>query len=283
MVLANSTTRKLAVLRALAICLVLSAVVSTGAFAQALERDRVFGDTFEVLWSPGNWTQNGNPLPACETFTGGTSTGPGQTSDADSVICPVTANGWNWTVTVPGPYTINWGMGNFPPGIEVCAQIFYVVNRSGVLNVDVDLGHDWMTVSDEDGQIYYEGSYSGFFPGREGFVVTEARRCGLIRILPLGACCFPDGHCEYVYEQGCLEAEGDWLGENTTCDPNPCPPPPPLGACCLEDGSCQVVEAAVCQDLGGVYQGDNTVCEPNPCPPVPVEESTWGRVKAIYR
>ena len=211
--------------RAFGIVLILSFLTSSGALAQALERDRVFGDTFEVFWSPGDWTINGNPLPACQTFPGGTSTGPGHTTDADSLICPSTANGWSWTVTVPGPYTISWGIGNLPPGIEVCAQIFYVTNR-GELLVDVDMSRDWMSVRDGDGTIYYSGSFSGFFPERNGFVVTEARRCGIVRPLPTGACCFPDGHCEVLLPTACAEAGGQYYGDGTDCDPNPCPPTP---------------------------------------------------------
>jgi hypothetical protein len=38
---------------------------------------------------------------------------------------------------------------------------------------------------------------------------------------PQGACCV-NGACRMTYEQNC---SGDWLGEGTDCDPNPCPTP----------------------------------------------------------
>jgi len=52
------------------------------------------------------------------------------------------------------------------------------------------------------------------------------------------------------------------------------------GACCLPDGTCMVTAPENCS---GQYMGDGTVCDPNPCPPVPVEESTWGLIKNLYR
>jgi hypothetical protein len=38
-----------------------------------------------------------------------------------------------------------------------------------------------------------------------------------------GACCFDDGSCLLVLEAECLASGGDWLGEGTDCNPNPCP------------------------------------------------------------
>lgn len=250
------------------------------AVAQAWLRDRVEGQEYTVYWSPGEWKQNGTPLPDCTTFPGGTWTGPGQTTDVDSLICAVTPNSWNWSATVPGPYVIQWGIQNFPPGIEVCAQIFYVANKGGVLFVNVDLERDWITVIDEEGTIYYQGSYSGFYPIRDGFVITEARRCGLIRVLPTGACCYPDGTCVVAVQHLC---DGEWLGPGTDCDPNPCPQPPPRGACCFVDGTCVVLTEGECAVQQGDWLGPDTDCDPNPCPIVPVERSSWGRIKSVYR
>lgn len=259
---------------------IISLALPVTAQAQAWLRDRVQGETYVVNWSPGEWKQNGTPLPACTTFPGGTWTGPGQTTDVDSLICDVTPTSWNWTVTVPGPYVIQWGIQNFPPGIEVCAQIFYLANKGGTLFVDLDVERDWMVVRGEEGEIHYQGSYSGFFPIREGFVLTEARRCGLIRVLPTGACCYPDGTCVVAAQHLCT---GEWLGPDTDCDPNPCPQPPPLGACCFVDGSCIVLTEAECAGQQGDWLGPDTGCDPNPCPIVPVETSSWGRIKAVYR
>jgi hypothetical protein len=46
----------------------------------------------------------------------------------------------------------------------------------------------------------------------------------------LGACCFPDGHCEIQDLALCGPAGGETLGPCTTCDPNPCGPTPALEA-----------------------------------------------------
>jgi hypothetical protein len=40
-----------------------------------------------------------------------------------------------------------------------------------------------------------------------------------------GACCFADGHCEARDHDDCLAAGGLPQDPNTTCTPNPCPPP----------------------------------------------------------
>jgi hypothetical protein len=59
---------------------------------------------------------------------------------------------------------------------------------------------------------------------------------------------------------------------------------PPTGACCVGDqGECHVVTAGECETLGGQYQGDTTVCDPNPCPIVPIQDSSWGSIKANFR
>jgi hypothetical protein len=43
------------------------------------------------------------------------------------------------------------------------------------------------------------------------------------------------------------------------------------------------VTAGECETLGGQYQGDTTVCDPNPCPIVPIQDSSWGSIKANFR
>jgi len=138
---------------------------------------------------------------------------------------------------------------------------------------------------------------------------------------PTGACCFPDGSCAVATEIACVAAGGIYQGNDTDCDPNPCPQ---LGACCFPDGTCTITSLALCVSAGGIYQGDHTDCDPNPCPQVgaccfhpsgecqmltqeacelaggtyfgngvpctpglcsatAVDRSTWGGVKHIYR
>jgi hypothetical protein len=98
------------------------------------------------------------------------------------------------------------------------------------------------------------------------------------------ACCFPDGHCEFVTADDCTALGGTPQGYGTDCEPNDCPQPPDTGACCLDDqGHCEVLTEAECARLGGQYQGNDTTCDPNPCPIVPTSNTTWGRIKANYR
>ncbi len=80
-----------------------------------------------------------------------------------------------------------------------------------------------------------------------------------------GACCLPDGSCVVLTEKECGAQGGDYQGDGTDCDPNPCDQPE--GACCFSDGSCVVLSEADCVAQGGVYQGDGTDCDPNPCGP----------------
>jgi len=54
----------------------------------------------------------------------------------------------------------------------------------------------------------------------------------LIVVFPLhafgdGACCNPDGSCHINFNEGdCEEGEGSiWQGDDTDCEPNPCPQP----------------------------------------------------------
>ena len=138
-----------------------------------------------------------------------------------------------------------------------------------------------------------------------------------------GACCFEDGSCQVLTADDCGLAGGTYFGDDTVCDPNPCPQPPATGACCFEDGSCtvtteadcggayqgddsvcdpnpcpqppatgaccfddgscQVLTADECDAAGGSYQADDLPCEPNPCPVVPTHERSWGEIKNTYR
>ncbi|MCA9758888.1 MAG: hypothetical protein KDA27_24045 [Candidatus Eisenbacteria bacterium] len=74
----------------------------------------------------------------------------------------------------------------------------------------------------------------------------------------VGACCFEDGTCQVLNSDECGAAGGNYLGDDTVCDPNSCPQPPATGACCFEDGTCQVLTADECSGAGGAYEGDDT-------------------------
>lgn len=84
---------------------------------------------------------------------------------------------------------------------------------------------------------------------------------------PLGGCCFPDGHCEFLTTDICVELGGVPQGVGTVCEPNPCPQPPM--ACCFGDGHCEFITAERCGVAGGTPQGYGTDCDPNDCPQTP--------------
>jgi hypothetical protein len=81
---------------------------------------------------------------------------------------------------------------------------------------------------------------------------------------PGGACCYCDGTCLIQWESEC---QGEFLGMDVPCDPNPCPAS--IGACCYPDGHCEISICAECPGQDGVWQGPGTTCDPNPCPPLP--------------
>ncbi len=141
--------------------------------------------------------------------------------------------------------------------------------------------------------------------------------------LPLGACCFVHGECEFLTQAACLAAVDHvgWLGYGTSCTPtSPCEQP---GACCnLSSGACTFTHPDLCQpplhfvgegvqclpndqcpELGACCDSNGNCtyvvvtdcappgvwhpewsCEPNYCPPpVPTERTTWGKIKASFR
>ncbi len=82
---------------------------------------------------------------------------------------------------------------------------------------------------------------------------------------PTGACCFITGACQIRTASACAGFSGTYHGDNTVCDPNPCPQPT-SGACCFENGVCVQRLALDCLEIGGYYQGNDTTCLTHPCP-----------------
>jgi hypothetical protein len=60
------------------------------------------------------------------------------------------------------------------------------------------------------------------------------------------------------------------------------PAPGGAGACC-GSGGCEMLSATECAAAGGSWIGEGVPCDPDPCGPVPVERTSWGRVKEKYR
>ena len=78
---------------------------------------------------------------------------------------------------------------------------------------------------------------------------------------PTGACCL-GSVCTQNYGPQCVAAGGTYLGDLSTCSPNPCL----TGACCVGTlGACQNSDEAGCVALSGVYHGGVT-CATFTCP-----------------
>jgi len=110
--------------------------------------------------------------------------------------------------------------------------------------------------------------------GSIGFGMAGQVVCPEAQPVP-GACCFADGHCEMQLPDVCAEAGGTYYGGE--CQSVSCPTPE-YGACCV-GLTCHVVTPEDCAAQEGVYQGPDTDCDPNPCEVIPVEETTWGKIK----
>lgn len=82
---------------------------------------------------------------------------------------------------------------------------------------------------------------------------------------PTGACCFISGACQVRTAGSCAGFGGTYQGDNSVCDPNPCPQPT-SGACCFQNGVCVQRLALDCLTIGGLYQGNDTTCLSHPCP-----------------
>lgn len=100
---------------------------------------------------------------------------------------------------------------------------------------------------------------------RHGSFVTVADQGGSMMIVTIslqrdGACCYSDGGCATGDGQYC---SGTFVGEDTSCDSNPCPPPGQGGCCFPGLGVCYVIDPASC---AGNYLGDGTPCTFQNCP-----------------
>ena len=81
---------------------------------------------------------------------------------------------------------------------------------------------------------------------------------------PAGACCLSDDSCVLLTSSDCSLQSGLYLGDDSVCEPNPCPGDE-HGACCFADGTCIVETTEGCVSAEGAPQGSGTTCDPNPC------------------
>lgn len=101
--------------------------------------------------------------------------------------------------------------------------------------------------------------------------------------VPIGACCLPEyGGCVVATADECSLANGKYGGDDTDCNPDPCPEEPPTGACCV-GWRCFIATAEECAGAQqGEYQGDGTDCDHYSCETISTRSTTWGAVKRTF-
>jgi len=89
-------------------------------------------------------------------------------------------------------------------------------------------------------------------------VLLKGKCCG-------EACCLPDGTCENMSRELCIERGGTPQGCDTSCEDEDiqCED---VQACCFDDGNCADLSPAECKALEGVPQGKGTECAETDCP-----------------
>jgi hypothetical protein len=81
-----------------------------------------------------------------------------------------------------------------------------------------------------------------------------------------GACCWPWG-CTEVESAFCQPQGGVYMGDGSTCLPDPCPGQHSTEACCLRDQSCIDLEQSFCEHPVEGSPGEPGGCSTNGCPP----------------
>jgi hypothetical protein len=102
---------------------------------------------------------------------------------------------------------------------------------------------------------------------------------------PVPAVCCVGEECYLVFEPECQVMGGVFHPEWDTCVPeNPCLNPQEPDVCCLGH-ECLFIFEQDCAAMGGMWHPEFDDCfNPNPCDMyTPVEPSSWGAIKAIYR
>ncbi len=183
------------------------------------------GDEIDVIGTIANYNgklqisgleitvlSSGNPLPEPELI----STEELAVNGADYESCLIMID--NLYITGGDPW----------PGEGSNANI-EVTDETGVpttLRIDQDTDIDGTPPPEEPFvAIGLGGQFDNSYPYTEGYQI-QPRKLEDIYSEPVfeGACCFgPD--CVLMTEQDCLDAQGEWYGDDS-CDPNPCPTTP---------------------------------------------------------
>jgi hypothetical protein len=81
----------------------------------------------------------------------------------------------------------------------------------------------------------YSAPYTGVYNIRVRAYSPSEQGCYTMSLtvgqLATGACCLPGGVCRILNQIDCGNSAGTYQGDNTVCDPNPCPQPPANNTC----------------------------------------------------
>ncbi len=94
-----------------------------------------------------------------------------------------------------------------------------------------------------------------------GIYRGDATTCEAPCPVTTGACCQPNGLCEQLDQNACLNGGGAFSGLESICPTSPPCPIPPTGACCMLGGGCVIEDAYDCGRISGDYRGDNSACD----------------------
>jgi hypothetical protein len=292
--------------------LVVLSLLLIGSVASAAEiiLDQESGGSTSVTWDgryPYSFTQNGDP----STFDAGTYT-CGNTlynyitdcwalrrfyfSD-EGITVPFTVQSIDWGVrrfialgdSVPGPYATTLYIGTIPVGLP-----FVFANISWVNQVDIPITtadnppagqfgvpkHTDITavISDtvnNDLVVAWFAPITYYMTPRIRFAWSANNAGGYTweAYFAFADCGFPEPATP-------TELGGAGLSNLVVVVNGDVYEPPAPGACCFGP-NCTLLLEADCAAQGGVWYGG--ACDPNPCPPVPVENTSWGQIKANYR
>jgi hypothetical protein len=132
----------------------------------------------------------------------------------------------------------------------------YSISGSSPQRFSVQPSALWDPVFTDDAVPVHRDPIAGW--GSLGFGQPGSTPCPPER----GACCSPDGACEFGFETDCA-VPAVWHADWATCSPNPCPQPasccdPGLGVCTMTlESGCTAPRA---------WHPEWRTCVPNPCP-----------------
>lgn len=174
--------------------------------------------------------------------------------------------------------TQNWPSLGWPDAPETSGN---VVEFPLPISGNLSFPFYWVLVAGFEGAYYGTSvhgghGYAAFYDDNDPPVLDRVERFGQVRWFepgynecpetpPFAACCSFIGECELLPDALCVLQEGQFLADEPTCDPNPCPQYP--GACCFEDGLCEFQMEIDCEDISGTWMGAHVLCNPSPCTP----------------